>query len=75
MLGPMLVLTRKAGESVVIGDEVVVRVTDHGRWHPATDSSERGRGLLIARALVDEVVVDSGKGTSVLLRRRLRAAS
>lgn len=28
MLGPMLVLTRKAGESVVIGDEVVVRVLE-----------------------------------------------
>ena len=28
MLSPMLVLTRKAGESVVIGDEVVVRVLE-----------------------------------------------
>jgi carbon storage regulator len=28
MLGRMLVLTRKAGESVVIGDEVVVRVLE-----------------------------------------------
>ena len=57
------------------GDEVVVRVTDGGRWRPPTDSAERGRGLLIARALVDDVVVESGDGTSVQLRRRLRAAS
>ena len=56
-------------------DEVVVQVTDQGRWQPAGGSSERGRGLLIARALVDDVVVESGDGTSVLLRRRLRAAS
>jgi anti-sigma regulatory factor (Ser/Thr protein kinase) len=56
------------------GQEVVVRVTDRGRWRPATSSSERGRGLLIARALVDDVVVETGDGTSVQLRRRLRAS-
>jgi anti-sigma regulatory factor (Ser/Thr protein kinase) len=57
------------------GREVVVKVTDTGRWRPATDTAERGRGLTIARALVDEVVVESGDGTSVLLRRRLTAAA
>ena len=57
------------------GSEVVVRVTDTGRWQAATGSSERGRGLTIARALVDEVVVETGDGTSVLLRRRLGAAA
>ncbi len=56
------------------GDELVVRVTDRGRWRPATSSSERGRGLLIARALVDDVVVETGDGTSVLLRRRMRVS-
>jgi anti-sigma regulatory factor (Ser/Thr protein kinase) len=53
------------------GSEVVVRVTDSGRWRPPTPSPERGRGLLIARALVDDVVVEPDDGTSVLLRRRL----
>ncbi len=50
---------------------VVVRVTDTGRWRPPTSSPERGRGLQIARALVDDVVVETGEGTTVLLRRRL----
>ena len=57
------------------GSEVVVRVTDTGRWQAATGSNERGRGLTIARALVDEVVVETGDGTSVLLRHRLGAAA
>ena len=57
------------------GSEVVVRVTDTGDWQPAMSSSERGRGLTIARALVDDVVVQTGEGTSVLLRRRLTAAA
>ena len=57
------------------GSEVVVQVTDRGRWRPATSASERGRGLQIAQALVDDVVVETGDGTSVQLRRRLRAAS
>jgi anti-sigma regulatory factor (Ser/Thr protein kinase) len=61
-------------QDVEHGDEVVVRVTDRGRWRPATSTPERGRGLLIARALVDDVVVETGEGTSVLLRRRLRAS-
>jgi serine/threonine-protein kinase RsbW len=61
-------------QDVEHGDEVVVRVTDRGRWRPATSAPERGRGLLIARALVDDVVVETGEGTSVLLRRRLRAS-
>jgi anti-sigma regulatory factor (Ser/Thr protein kinase) len=57
------------------GSEVVVRVSDTGRWQPEGSSSERGRGLTIARALVDDVVVETGEGTSVLLRRRLTAAA
>ena len=57
------------------GSEVVVRVTDAGRWQPGTSTAERGRGLTIARGLVDDVVVETGDGTSVLLRRRLTAAA
>ena len=57
------------------GEDVVVRVTDQGRWRPPTASDERGRGLLIARALVDDLVVETGDGTSVSLRRRRTAAA
>jgi serine/threonine-protein kinase RsbW len=72
---------RRAGERVHLrvlveqdrrgGAEVVVRVADTGRWRPPTPSAERGRGLQIVRALVDDVVVETGDGTTVLLRRRL----
>jgi serine/threonine-protein kinase RsbW len=57
------------------GSEVVVRVTDAGRWQSGAHAGDRGRGLTIARALVDEIVVETGDGTSVLLRRRLTAAA
>lgn len=54
---------------------IEVRVTDRGGWKEARSTSdERGRGLAIMRALVDEVDVqrDPG-GTVVQLRRRLAA--
>ncbi len=56
------------------GDEVVVRVRDRGVWRDRADGSpHRGRGLQIVRALVDEVDVQGGDGTTVVLRRRLGA--
>jgi serine/threonine-protein kinase RsbW len=51
---------------------VVVQVQDHGRWRTPTASDERGRGLTIIGALVDDVVVEAGEGTTVVLRRQLR---
>ncbi len=51
--------------------EVVVQVADRGRWRTGTSSHERGRGLTIIGALVDEVTVDDRDGTRVVLRRRL----
>ncbi len=56
-------------------DRVAVHVHDDGRWRPAVRSDERGRGLLIVHALVDEVDIQEAEGTTVLLRHRLRAES
>jgi serine phosphatase RsbU (regulator of sigma subunit)/anti-sigma regulatory factor (Ser/Thr protein kinase) len=53
-------------------DDVVVTVRDEGRWRKHAPSLERGRGLLIIRALMDDVLVDTSSGTRVVLRRRLQ---
>ncbi|HWH30670.1 MAG TPA: SpoIIE family protein phosphatase [Mycobacteriales bacterium] len=53
------------------GGTVVVEVHDGGRWRTPTASPERGRGLQIMGALVDDVVVESADGTTVVLRRSL----
>jgi PAS domain S-box-containing protein len=53
------------------GDEVVVSVRDHGRWREGR-SGDRGRGLPLMRALMDDVTVDPGpRGTTVTMRRRV----
>jgi serine/threonine-protein kinase RsbW len=57
---------------------VDIDVTDHGRWRvPPPALTMRGRGLLLMRESVDEVVIDrSVRGTTVRLRRaRSPAAS
>lgn len=51
--------------------EVVVQVADRGRWRTGASSHERGRGLTIIGALVDDVTVEDRDGTRVVLRRRL----
>jgi serine phosphatase RsbU (regulator of sigma subunit)/anti-sigma regulatory factor (Ser/Thr protein kinase) len=51
---------------------VVVEVEDSGRWRPPKVSAERGRGLQIIEALVDDVSISTGDGTTVVLRRDLR---
>jgi PAS domain S-box-containing protein len=49
--------------------EVVVR--DHGRWRPPR-TDDRGRGLTVMRACMDEVVVSrTDDGTEVRMRRAL----
>jgi serine/threonine-protein kinase RsbW len=52
--------------------DVVVQVQDAGRWRPPTASDERGRGLTIINALVEDLVVEAGEGTTVVLRKQLR---
>jgi PAS domain S-box-containing protein len=50
--------------------EFVVR--DFGRWRTRRSSGDRGRGLDLARSLMDEVDIEpSADGTVVRLRRRL----
>jgi anti-sigma regulatory factor (Ser/Thr protein kinase) len=51
--------------------EISITVRDAGHWRPPRGEN-RGRGLDLMRALVDEVDVHPGAdGTTVLLRRRL----
>lgn len=52
-------------------DDVVVTVRDRGRWLTSNPAVDRGRGLRIMSALVDEVVVGDDEGTTVVLRRAL----
>jgi anti-sigma regulatory factor (Ser/Thr protein kinase) len=53
------------------GSEVVISVTDRGSWREKRDS-DRGRGLDLIRALMDEVEVTPGDGgTVVRMTKRL----
>jgi anti-sigma regulatory factor (Ser/Thr protein kinase)/GAF domain-containing protein len=53
-------------------DELTFVVTDLGRWR-APRGSDRGRGLTIIRAAMDDVEVNSSDtGTEIVMRRRLR---
>jgi PAS domain S-box-containing protein len=55
------------------GAQISITVRDHGRWRTTT-SPDRGRGMGLMRELMDLVDVESGEGgSSVQLRRRLRA--
>jgi serine phosphatase RsbU (regulator of sigma subunit)/anti-sigma regulatory factor (Ser/Thr protein kinase) len=57
------------------GSEVVLTVSDHGSWREKRDS-DRGRGLDLIRALMDDVEVEPGeKGTLVRMRKRLSQAT
>lgn len=55
--------------------EVAITVHDHGTWRPNERSQERGRGLHIIAALVDEFTVREDHGTTVTLRRTLQGAT
>lgn len=58
------------------GATVVFTVRDSGRWRDPRPNGDCGRGLEMARALMDEVDVAPGpEGTEVKLRRRLRGAA
>ncbi|WP_432537430.1 ATP-binding SpoIIE family protein phosphatase [Kineococcus arenarius] len=67
-------LTRAAGP--VRDPVVLITVADPGRWRARTASDERGRGLGIMRAVVDEVRVEpSDTGTRLVLRHALRGGA
>jgi anti-anti-sigma factor len=66
--GPMSV-----SADVDVDGVLTVTVRDEGTWRPpARDPGDRGRGLLIMRQLVDGVVLEEGRGTTVTLSLRLR---
>jgi anti-sigma regulatory factor (Ser/Thr protein kinase)/putative methionine-R-sulfoxide reductase with GAF domain len=51
--------------------EIVVTVRDEGQWRVARGEN-RGRGLAIIAAAMDDVQIDrTGRGTEVVMRRRL----
>ncbi|MET9262129.1 SpoIIE family protein phosphatase [Amycolatopsis sp. NPDC004079] len=54
-------------------DRIVVTVSDGGRWAGRNPAEKRGRGLVIAEAMVDELTIDtSGAGTAVRLMKETR---
>jgi len=54
--------------TVLTASALTVSVEDHGGWQPPCGSEERGRGLPLMRALMDDVEVrTSGKTTAVHL--------
>ena len=67
--GPMTVTAQ-----VDVDGVLTVTVRDEGTWRPPDrDPGDRGRGLLIMRQLVDDVVLDEReRGTTVTLGLRLR---
>lgn len=61
-------------DGTIDGANVVITVTDRGRWRPAAAAHD-GCGLVIMRALMDDVAVDTGTGgTTVTMTRRVSAA-
>ena len=61
-------------EIEVLGDEVTAVVADEGRWR-APRGRDRGRGLVLIEQLTDDFEVQrTEQGTTVRIRRSLRAA-
>ena len=56
-------------------DDVVVTVHDRGQWRTPDPLIDRGRGLRIIEALVDDMLVRHEQGTTVVLRSRLQKGS
>lgn len=50
-------------------DQLLITITDHGRWRPPGEPGYRGRGLAMMRSLASEVhLVSTDHGTTVQLR-------
>lgn len=57
---------------VVHGDRLELNVRDHGRWRNAAPS-DRGRGLMLMRGLMDQVDIDRlAHGTQLRMRKQVR---
>lgn len=51
---------------------VVITISDSGRWREGRGSENRGRGLQLMRAFMDDVAVETASGgTTVRLGRRI----
>jgi len=61
-----------AVEATVDGEDIVVTITDEGRWRTESRTTNRGRGLTIMRRAMDSVDIDNSHGTRVTLRRNVR---
>jgi serine/threonine-protein kinase RsbW len=68
----------RAGTVVVTatidGDTLRLRVSDSGQWRSPRASVDRGRGMALMGRLMDDLVVDRGEGTTVLMSRKLGRA-
>ena len=80
----MAMLERAAWETIAVGrahgieltdggrPELIVRVGDRGTWRDRASDLDRGRGLTIARAMMDEIAIAAGsEGTAVTMRLAL----
>jgi anti-sigma regulatory factor (Ser/Thr protein kinase) len=53
-------------------DELMIEIADHGHWRNRPPRPDRGRGLGIMRAVMDDVAIDTEPtGTRVHLRKHL----
>jgi anti-sigma regulatory factor (Ser/Thr protein kinase) len=61
-------------EGDAAADELVIRVSDSGRWREQVERGTRGRGLDFMRKLMADVqIYENDDGTQVVLRRPLPA--
>ncbi|OXM54577.1 histidine kinase [Amycolatopsis thailandensis] len=61
-------------QATVLTDGVSLIISDNGSWKPPRPEpdSDRGRGLVLMRAFMDEVIIEHGKaGTTVYLKARI----
>ncbi len=53
----------------VTGSDVLITVSDHGRWRPPSQARDRGHGLKLIRATMREVeITASDSGTTIEMR-------
>ena len=62
-------------EASLRAPDVVVVVQDFGTWREPPRTTDRGRGLVLIRALMDSVEIEPApRGTRVTMHRRLTGA-
>ncbi|MFI1993814.1 SpoIIE family protein phosphatase [Actinoplanes sp. NPDC020271] len=55
--------------ATIDANTVELRINDSGQWRAPQASIDRGRGMALMGRLMDDLVVDRGEGTTVLMRR------